>query len=332
MPGSKESDAFERRINRVHELIDGADAEVTWNDRIPDPDNPKRSRQIDITIRRGTALTLVECRLHSEPQDVTWIEELIGRRTSLNASAVIGVAASGFTEGAVLKAKAHGIFLRGLEQLTPAEIERWGLTVAMTVYYNEFSDIALDLLFRPDSIPRLDMSGLAEELKTYYGRQSLFNAASDELEKLKLLTLEPEQRKDARFAIRLRLEDFRLCNEPVQEVEFSGIARLVEMPLEVPAVVAYSDLSEGSGEHSTVMQNTDFGETGVIIHEADRMATILDLSAIALPPNAQFTYFRTAADREMDMDSFELIGAEGLYASGGPMAVTISSWADRKGQ
>jgi hypothetical protein len=190
---SKESDAFERRIHRVHELIDGADAEVTWNDRVPDPDNPKRSRQIDITIRRGITLTLVECRLHSEPQDVTWIEELIGRRTSLNASAVIGVSASGFTEGAVLKAKAHGIFLRDLEQLTPAEIERWGLTVAMTVHYYEFSDIALDLLFRPDIIPRPDMSVLAEGLKTYHGRQLLFNAASEELEKLKLLTLEPGQ-------------------------------------------------------------------------------------------------------------------------------------------
>jgi hypothetical protein len=76
------------------------------------------------------------------------------------------------------------------------------------------------------------------------------------------------------------------------------------------------------------MQNTLLGETGVIVHEAHRMATIVDLSVISLPPNSQFRYFRTAADREMDMDSFELIGTEGLYASGGPMAVTIRSWSD----
>jgi hypothetical protein len=63
---SKESDAFEQRIHRIHELIDGTDAEVTWNDRIPDPDNPKRSRQIDITIKRGATLTLVECRILGE--------------------------------------------------------------------------------------------------------------------------------------------------------------------------------------------------------------------------------------------------------------------------
>jgi hypothetical protein len=83
---SKESDAFEQRIHRIHELIDGTDAEVTWNNRIPDPDNPKRSRQIDITIKRETSLTLVECRIHSEPQDVKWVEELIGRRASLKAA------------------------------------------------------------------------------------------------------------------------------------------------------------------------------------------------------------------------------------------------------
>jgi hypothetical protein len=325
---SRESDAFEQRIHRIHELIDGTDAEVTWNARIPDPDNPKRSRQIDITIKRETSLTLVECRIHSEPQDVKWVEELIGRRASLKASSVIGVSASGFTEGAVLKAKAHGIVLRDLEELTPAEVEQWGTLVALTMYYYEFRDLSLDLLFRPESIPRLDMSVLELEVKTYHGRQSLFNAASDEIEKLKLLTLKPEQRKAVRFAIRLRLEDFCLCGEPVVEVEFSGIARLVEKPLEVPSVVSYRDLSGHAEKDSTVIQNTLLGETGVIVHETDRMATIVDLSAITLPPNSQFRYFRTAADREMDMDSFELIGTGGLYASGGPMTVTISSWSE----
>jgi hypothetical protein len=143
---SKESDAFEHRIHRIHALIDGTDSEVTWNDRIPDPDNPKRSRQIDITIKRGATLTLVECRIHNEPQDVKWVEELIGRRASLKAASVIGVSASGFTEGAVLKAKAHGIVLTDLEELTPAEVEQWGALVALTMYYYEFSDLSLDLL------------------------------------------------------------------------------------------------------------------------------------------------------------------------------------------
>jgi hypothetical protein len=327
---SKESDAFEQRIHRVHELVDRTDTEVTWNDRVPDPDNPKQARQIDITIKRGESLTLVECRTQNQPQDVKWVEELIGRRASLKASSVIAVSASGFTKGAVLKAKAHGIILRDLEQLTPEEVKSWGDTVAMTMYYYEFSDLSLDLLFQPESIAKLDMAMLAEEMKTYPGRQSLFNAASDELEKLKLLTLKRDQRKDVNFTIRLRLEGFHLCGEPVVEVEFSGVAWLVERPLEVPSVVSYRDPAGETEKGRTVLQNTGHGETGVIVHEHDRMATIVDLSGISLPPNAQFRYFRTAADREMDMDSFEIIGTEGLYASGGPMTVTISSWSGRK--
>ena len=326
---TKGSDAFEQRIHRLHELVDGTDAEVTWNDRIPDPDNPKQARQIDITVKRGDALTLVECRIHSERQDVKWIEELIGRRASLQAAAVIAVSASGFTEGAILKAKAHGIFLRDLEQLSPAEIEQWGSTVAMTIYYYQYSDLELALFFRPESIPKLDIAVLAQEMKTYPGTQSLFNAAGNELEKLKLLTMEPSQRRDATFRLRLRLADFCLCREPVLEVEFSGTAKLVEQLLDIPAVVAYRDPADEQADHSIVMQWTSLGETGVIVHNAHRVATVLDLSAISLPPNCQFCYLRTATNKEMDMDSFELLGSAGLYASGGPMTVTINSWTDQ---
>jgi len=323
------SDTFERKIHRLHELVDGTDAEVIWNDRIPDPDNPKQSRQIDISIKRGDALTLVECRIHSDRQDVKWIEELIGRRTSLQAAAVIAVSASGFTEGAILKAKAHGIFLRDLEQLTSGEIERWGCTISMTIYYYQYSDLELALFFRPESISNLDMAVLAQELKTYPGRQSLFNAAGDELGKLKLLTIEPSQRQKVSFRIRLQLEDFHLCREPVLEVELSGAAKLIEQLLDVPAVVAYRNPADELVDHSIIMQRTSLGETGVMVHNAYRMATVLDLSAISLPPNCQFCYLQTAANKDLDMDSFEILGSDGLYASGGPMTVTIHSWTNR---
>jgi hypothetical protein len=323
---TKASDAFEQQIHRLHELVDGTDAEVTWNDRIPDPDNPKQSRQIDVTIKRGGTLTLVECRIHGERQDVKWIEELIGRRSSLQAAAVIAVSASGFTEGAILKARAHGIFVRDLEQITPAEIEQWGCTVAMTIHYYQYDNLELALFFRPESIPKLDMTVLAQEVKTYRGRQSLFNAAGAELERLKLLTMETRQQRKVSFKLRLRLEDFHLCCEPVVEVEFSGAAKLVEQPLDIPAVVAYRNPADQQADRSVVMQRTSLGGTGVIVHNSDRMATVLDLSAVALPPNCQLCYLRTTATKEMDMDSFEILGSEGLYATAGPMTVTINSW------
>ena len=69
-------------MERIHQLLEIEGSTVTWNDHIPDPDNPSRPRQIDVSIRRDGSLTLVECRIHKDPQDVTWVEELMGRRTS----------------------------------------------------------------------------------------------------------------------------------------------------------------------------------------------------------------------------------------------------------
>jgi hypothetical protein len=143
----KLSDLFEQRIHRIHELIEGFDAEVTWNDRIVDPDQPSRRRQIDITVKRHDRLTLIECRLHGSPQDVKWIEELIGRRQSLGAHEVIAVSASGFTKGAVAKASRYNILIRDLRKLSDEEVREWGRSISLTLYFFAYSDIVLTLTF-----------------------------------------------------------------------------------------------------------------------------------------------------------------------------------------
>jgi len=130
------SKIFEKQVYRINELLKNNNEKVTWNDRIIDPDNPSQNRQIDISIKNGQDLTLVECRIHKSVQDVKWIEELIGRKLSMRANAAIGVSASGFTEGAKLKAKAFGIALRDFYTLTEAEIQKWGTktTVLLGLY------------------------------------------------------------------------------------------------------------------------------------------------------------------------------------------------------
>ena len=122
-------------------------SEITWNDHIPDPDNPVQQRQIDITIRREGASTLIECRIHKNPQDVSWIEELIGRRISLRADAVIAVSYSGFTKGAIEKSKRYGIILRDFQTLTEEEITKWGYKTRVIVSYHNFSNLNLSFLF-----------------------------------------------------------------------------------------------------------------------------------------------------------------------------------------
>jgi hypothetical protein len=137
---------FERQVERIHRFLDGRDATVTWDEKIPDPDSLSRTRQIDITIRRKQSLTIIECRLHKDPQDVTWIEELIGRRASLQADAVIAVSASGFTSTAIAKARRYGVFIRDLSALSEPEIRSWGTIRRMTVYFCEFKDVILSFL------------------------------------------------------------------------------------------------------------------------------------------------------------------------------------------
>jgi hypothetical protein len=92
-------DALERQVHRIHELLVRSQADVTWNDHVPDPDNPEQLRQ-----------------------NVKWVEELMGRRQSLMAAEIIGVASAGFTAGAQKKAARFGVRLRDFEQLSDEEI------------------------------------------------------------------------------------------------------------------------------------------------------------------------------------------------------------------
>ncbi|GGX06000.1 restriction endonuclease [Undibacterium macrobrachii] len=140
---TKTSDNFEETIARFHKLLEREDSVITWNDKIPDPDNVSRLRQIDISIRRDDSLTIIECRIHKKIQDVKWVEELIGRRVSLGADTIIGVSNSGFTAGAIAKAKAFGVILRDLNLLSDFEISAWGLGSRVYITYLEFQDISL---------------------------------------------------------------------------------------------------------------------------------------------------------------------------------------------
>jgi len=136
----KASEIFEQQIERIHALLEESDASVTWNDRVSDPDNPDQARQIDISIERAGKVTHVECRIHKSPQDVKWIEELIGRRASLRIDTIIAVSSCGFTDGAVKKATKFDVPLRALQDVTEEEIRAWdSATGAKTIFY-EFTD------------------------------------------------------------------------------------------------------------------------------------------------------------------------------------------------
>ncbi|WP_170565938.1 restriction endonuclease [Ruegeria atlantica] len=134
---------FEKRIGRIYSLLN-RDAAVTWNKTIPDPDYPDQNRQIDIEVERPDGLVVhIECRHRSRPQDVQWIEALIGRRESLKADAIVGVSSSGFTKPALAKAKRFGVFLRNLNDISDREVQGWGRRTKLSLHFARIIETAL---------------------------------------------------------------------------------------------------------------------------------------------------------------------------------------------
>jgi len=283
----KDSEAFEQQVHRIYELLEDAGADVTWDDHIPDPDNPSQPRQIDVTVRRGGKLTLIECRDRQSRQDVTWIEQLIGRHISLGADTTIAVSSTGFTAGALQKAKPYGIICRDLRQLTDLEIDAWGRRVALTLYFYEYSDLELSLRFKRESISKVSGDVVKSELVRTTALQSLFNAAAQQLDTLNMISDERTGQVVA-FGLRLELPGFQLSGESVVEAEIRGNARLISKEIVSEAVVAYREPSESRRE--AIVENFALGKTS-IVYDGDRISAFLDLSDVKIPPFCQFRFF-----------------------------------------
>jgi hypothetical protein len=318
----KDSEAFEQQIHRIHELLEGSGAEVTWNDHVRDPDNLSRQRQVDVTIRRDGKLTLVECRDQQPPQDVTWIEELIGRQMSLGADKTIAVSSSAFKAGAALKAKRHGILLRDLHELTDLEIKVWGgEDIAITLYFYQYSDLEVSLCFNRESIPRLDMDLVRSELANHPAVQSLFNASAKQLGTLNLMGAEHAGRTVS-FDIRLQFPRFQLQGESVIEVDFRGKACLNAREIMSKAVLGYGE--PRSAQRQATVEKFSLGETS-IVHDVDRISVFLDISQVVMPPFCQIRRFRIAGHNEMEHEAVELRGIDKLSVLWNKLKVNICS-------
>ena len=290
IPGVMTPTAFEQQIHRIIELLEGSGAEVTWNDHIPDPDNPLQLRQIDITIRRDGKLTICECRLSQRRQDVKWIEELIGRRKSLGAHAVIAVSSSGFTKGALKKGPPHQVTLRDLQSLSAGDVATWGQHVALTLYYYQYSNLMLRLVFASSSLPNIDPAVLRSQFNGSDALQStLFNTAAEYIDGAGLL---PDERfgQEVKFSVHLALLDvLHLCGETVTEMALQGTVCLVSKPVSLHAVQAYRNPTSPLDARLATVERFSLGDTSVV-HEEDRISVFLDVSQMGMPPLSQFGF------------------------------------------
>lgn len=119
---------FELLMTRVEAALAPKGAIVRSPDRVPDLLTGSL-RQVDGSIRFkvGSAPILItlESRRHEAIQDDTWIEQLATKKEKIGAAKTIAVSSSGFTEPAKITARAKGIELRQLREITDQEILSW---------------------------------------------------------------------------------------------------------------------------------------------------------------------------------------------------------------
>jgi hypothetical protein len=318
--GLKPSEKFEQRIKRIHDLIEQSGSQITWNDRLPDPHNPSQPRQIDITIRREGKLTLIECRMHKEKQDVKWIEELIGRRMSLNADAVIAVSATGFTTGAIAKAKAFGIILRDMHTLTEEEVSSWGCLTNVSLTFYEFKNVSLVFQFARNDLAGLSIESIEEYLRSLpdqlYG---IFEKVCNRIDE------DNPKRHPGKITAQLKNERMRIAGRPVVAIEFSTNFTVRKQELRIPSVVAYDAPGVEGSKRQAFIERVDLGAFE-ITQSTNNVFVVLDLSTVDIPANSKFHTVDFDFGRVITMHGCEIIGLpkmqiplDGLFISFAPV-------------
>jgi len=212
---------------------------------------------------------------------------------------------------------------RDLKQLTDAEVRGWGQQIALTLYFYEYFDLEVSLLFGETSIANLNATAVELELKRHPVMQSLFNAAARQLGEFDLLATENSGRA-VKFALRLQLETFSFCGEPVVEVGFCGSARLISREVLSPAVFSYGEPNADSRYSDALIETFSLGGTS-ITHNMSRISLFLDISRLEMPPFCQFRFFRVSSEHEMDHEAVELFGLEKLWVHGTGLTINICS-------
>lgn len=119
---------FEKIARRIEAHLAPPKAVVTLDDHIRDK-KTGQLRQVDASIRYSIGsveiLITIECRRHSDAQDVTWIEQLAKKRENIGANATIAVASAGFFKTAGISAGFENVYPRTLEELERNEGLDW---------------------------------------------------------------------------------------------------------------------------------------------------------------------------------------------------------------
>lgn len=132
----KRTNAFQRLILAIYEQLSAPGGSITESAMLPERSGGTL-REVDILLQSrlfGIDLKIaVECRGRKDRDDVTWIDDLIGKYHDFPVDKVIAVSKSGFSAGAAAKAAAFRIetltLTKALETNWPAQFAKLGLAL-----------------------------------------------------------------------------------------------------------------------------------------------------------------------------------------------------------
>lgn len=280
---SKKSDEFEKKIVRIKQVLEATNTQITWNDKIPDPDNEEQLRQIDISIKKENKITHVECRIHKKTQNVKWIEELIGRKISLEVDSMIAVSSSGFTKGAINKAKAKGIILRTLSEITLEEAESWGEKTEIEVLWLAFKNIKIKFYFPKKSGKNINQSVILDWINS---NQSV---VYEMIEKIGNEYPKPKSRDDivkGAIEISFNISD-NLNNIGFEKIEIESELEYIRIPEEVVKFHTYGSPSILDLKKRTSIEENS-SKSIELISSNEMIGITLDLSKVIRPINHTF--------------------------------------------
>lgn len=142
---------LEEFVRELQKLLSHSSVEIKSPDFITGR-HSQVLREIDVSIREPLGgLTIIECRDRQAPQDVPWIDALIGKADDVSAEKVVAVSPTGFSKGARSMAKAKGIELRTFSEVNYECVARWlPLKHATTAIH--YVDITSVKIFHSDII------------------------------------------------------------------------------------------------------------------------------------------------------------------------------------
>ncbi|MBC8757302.1 restriction endonuclease [Kordia sp. YSTF-M3] len=283
---TKKSDEFEKQVARIYSILESdKESIVTWDEEVPNPHYKGTTRQVDITVRKGNSLTVIECRMRNRTQGSEWVDQLDGKRNSLGADKVIGVSASGFTKPAIAQAEALGVFLRDLSSITEKEVQSWANKSEIRICLYKYEDIKFAFFLKKEKGKNINKKDIRIFMKENEYLQSTFKNIKHFLQEDKFSSVDGEE---------VALESNPLPPKNIikgihiEKIQFCSNISVSSKDYDVNSIMVFSNLEKPNVKEEVLHIEKHGLGNNEIIKKGEFVTPIIDLTGFKLEPNNQF--------------------------------------------